>query len=457
MSLTKFVGLLAGSTLTLTSVSYGATEADNDTTAQINALQKEVAALKAGQNEQWLTDQRADQIRGVVQDVLSDSSTRSSFQQAGGATAGYDNGFFMSSADGNWKLKINALEQVRIVYNNKFSPTVDGPSGNDQSTWGFENRRTQVFFSGNVVDPSWKYLVGFAYDTQADPYVSTADSFSLAYAQVTKVLGDGFSVTLGQQTIPWTAESELFNAGDTQMGEYSIFEYIFGAGQAAGLSLAWQSDVLRFNGGWYNIVEHGAGTNVNAWNATSNQSIAVAGRLDWKIAGTWEQFTKESSFKGEEFGAVVGVSGLWQNGRRINTLTDGSGYPANPLGFNVDGRLNFGGANLIAQFIWVDDLNGGTGSLWGLNIQGGFFLTDNFEIFCQTNYTDDNDKSWFLQPGVNWYFAKNNLKATISAIVPLSGDTGAGVTTLLRGFEGGVGLSPSDNNFSIIAQLQVMF
>ena len=44
MSLTKFVGLLAGSTLTLTGVSFGAVEATNDTTAQINELKAEIAA-----------------------------------------------------------------------------------------------------------------------------------------------------------------------------------------------------------------------------------------------------------------------------------------------------------------------------------------------------------------------------------------------------------------------------
>ena len=119
MSLTKFVGLLAGSTLTLTGVSYGAAEANNDTTAQINQLKAEIASLKAAQGDQWLTEQRAEQIRGVVQDVLADSSTRSSFQGAA-ATSGYDNGFFLSSADGNFKLKINALEQVRFTWGNGY-------------------------------------------------------------------------------------------------------------------------------------------------------------------------------------------------------------------------------------------------------------------------------------------------------------------------------------------------
>ena len=232
MSLTKFVGLLAGSTLTLTGVSYGAAEANNDTTAQINQLKAEIASLKAAQGDQWLTEQRAEQIRGVVQDVLADSSTRSSFQGAA-ATSGYDNGFFLSSADGTFKLKINALEQVRFVWGNAYGAAKSNGGGANPSNnqWGFENRRTQMFFSGNVVDPSWKYLVGMAYDSQIDPYVRSADNFEILYAQITKDMGDGFSMTVGQQNVAFTLQSQLFNAGMTQMGEYSIFEYRAGLGQ----------------------------------------------------------------------------------------------------------------------------------------------------------------------------------------------------------------------------------
>ncbi|MFM9180964.1 MAG: hypothetical protein ACKOV8_06945, partial [Phycisphaerales bacterium] len=226
MSLTKFVGLLAGSTLTLTGVSYGAAEANNDTTAQINQLKAEIASLKAAQGDQWLTEQRAEQIRGVVQDVLADSSTRSSFQGAA-ATSGYDNGFFLSSADGNFKLKVNALEQVRFTWGNGYGAvSIPFFAGNQPTNnkWGFENRRTQAFFSGNVVDPSWKYLVGMAFDSQTDPYVTESAYFRLLYAQVTKDMGDGFSVTVGQQNAAFTLQSQLFNAGMTQMGEYSLFE-----------------------------------------------------------------------------------------------------------------------------------------------------------------------------------------------------------------------------------------
>jgi hypothetical protein len=458
MSLTKFVGLLAGSTLTLTGVSYAAVEGNNDTATQISELKAEIAALKGNQGEQWLTEQRADQIRGVVQDVLADSNTRSSFQQAGGATAGYNNGFFISSADGNYSLKINALEQVRFVWNNTYQDT------KDQNSWGFENRRTQAFFSGNVVDPSWKYLVGMAYDAQNDPYNADAGNFNLYYAMVTKSFGDGFSVSVGQMNVPFTVESNLFNAGSTQMGDYSIFEYMFGAGQQVGAMAKLEKDAFRVSGGWYNIVQtDSSGTVGNSWDNNDNQSIAVAGRAEYKVAGTWDQFSKESSFKGEEFGLLIGGGVIWQNGRNDNSA---GVYDANPLGLTADAQAKFGGFNLIGQFLWQDGYPGtdSSSSVWGFNVQGGAFITEDLEVFGAWAYADTADSGSssaslgttnYLQTGANWYFAKNSIKATVMGIIPLNKD--AADAGNLRGFEGGIGLSDSQNNFSLVCQLQVMF
>ena len=469
MSLTKFVGLLAGSTLTLTGVSYGAAEANNDTTAQINQLKAEIAQMKAAQGDQWLTEQRAEQIRGVVQDVLADSSTRSSFQQAGGATSGYDNGFFLSSADGNYKLKINALEQVRFVWNNNYNP--DQSAANNQ--WGFENRRTQVFFSGNVVDPSWKYLVGMAYDAQPDPYVRNDGEFQLYYAQVTKSMGNGFSVTVGQQNVPFTLQSQLFNAGMTQMGDFSIFEYTFGAGQQVGISAKWESDMVRAMGGYFNAIQLAQGNNGNAWNGNNNQSVAMAGRAEVKMAGTWDQFSKESSFKGEEFGLMVGAGLFWQNSRAINTDAPFGPGGASPVAITVDANAKFGGFNVIGQGIWQNSYAFGANSdsTWGFNFQGGAFVTEDLEAFGGWNYnTTDTSAANFLQVGANWYFAKNSMKMTVMGIIPMSvtaGNQAIGGSGGGQNYNAGIGLGSGNafgggnqalnNNFSLVVQLQLMF
>jgi len=122
--------------------------------------------------------------------------------------------------------------------------------------------------------------------------------------------------------------------------------------------------------------------------------------------------------------------------------------------------VNFGGANVIGQFLWQEGYPGvgSSESVFGINLQGGAFLTDDLEVFGAWAYADTTSTQNFLQVGSNWYFAKNNLKMTISGIIPLNND--AAVDPSLRGFEGGVGLASgpnADNNFSLVAQLQVMF
>src|SRR5262245_495403 len=52
-----------------------------------------ISALEAEQNEQWLTQERAEQIKGLVRDVLADADSRVSMLQ--GLNTGYDNGFII--------------------------------------------------------------------------------------------------------------------------------------------------------------------------------------------------------------------------------------------------------------------------------------------------------------------------------------------------------------------------
>jgi len=176
MSLTKFVGLLAGTALA-SSAFAASVESNTDAMSQIAELKKEIAELKSQNSDKWLTEQRADEIRSVVQDVLSDADTRSSLQAAA-ATSGYNNGFFISSPDGNFKLQINGQLQNRWAYNwlstrdmnNSTTGGTDAASGTNfnaagvaKSAYGFEVRRAKLEFSGHISDPSWQYAITMAY------------------------------------------------------------------------------------------------------------------------------------------------------------------------------------------------------------------------------------------------------------------------------------------------------
>jgi hypothetical protein len=179
MRLNKTVGLLAGTTaLTLGGFCYGNTdEANTSALAQIAELKAELAAMKAQQGEEWLTEQRAADIRGIVQDVLADAETRTSLQSSG-ATAGYDNGFFISSADGNFRLNLNGLVQFQWILN----------SAKDQNTqWGFNVRRARMDFSG-VLAQDWNFKFqmqyGSAYNLAGNPAASANPNYPVTNGSV---------------------------------------------------------------------------------------------------------------------------------------------------------------------------------------------------------------------------------------------------------------------------------
>jgi len=253
MSLTKTVGFFAVTTLAVGGAAFGA-EQNNDTLAQIAELKAEIAQLKGAQGGQWLTEQRAAEIRGIVTDVLADAETRSSLQGAAGS--GYNGGFFLSSADGNFSMKINVLEQIRWTFNDNDST----------QAYGFENKRTRLSFGGNIVDSSWSYKVAYYFG-----YSNSNESFGageLSDVSVTKDLGSGWGLTVGQFKLPFSAEYGL-DAGNLQFNDYSVVNTLMGTGYGQGINLGYAADQFRFNAAYVNAI----GEANEAWNGTSPNAL----------------------------------------------------------------------------------------------------------------------------------------------------------------------------------------
>ena len=336
-----------------------------DQSARIAALESAVSELMREKGENWLTEQRANDIRKVVQDVLADTDTRASLQGAQ-ATSGYADGFFIASPDGNFKLKINGDLQARWAYSWMSSRDMAngqngvpvgagtvGPtftdSGISKAAYGFEIRRAKLEFSGHFFEPSWQYATTIAYQqffgsNQYAPGFATgsgstagtlasgggvsggdnyAGGFTIENAWIARDLGGGFKVMVGQFKSPLLREWLVSSKGQLA-AERSIVTSLFNTGWTQGMQLSWQGDRVRamasYNDGANNAnLGSISGTAVDSANGNGNLGVgftqwAFTGRVEFMPIGDWAQFEDFSSMRGEATGLLLGLGANWQRG-----------------------------------------------------------------------------------------------------------------------------------------------
>jgi len=501
----RTAGLLTGAA-TL-SISGFAVAADIDD-ASIDALRTELAELRAqndalearvdAQDEEWLNETRASEVRGIVQDVLADSQTRTSLQD-NKMMAGYKagKGFFLSNQDGSFTMRIKGQVQVRWVMNRTKQPYAAAGTNIDNSPktqWGFQIRRAKVKFQGNVIDPTWQYQVNGAFDG--------GGTFDFEEVMITKDMENGFSLTFGQFKTPFTRE-ELVSSSQQLAVERSVVNEFFNADRMLGVDAMyktdnWSAEVAYGNGSRTAVYPQGATRYTDAF--TSPTRWSFAGRFQYKISGDWSDFDSFTSAPGDEQAIMIGVAALGQqynaNANLGNALTNGQLAPifsqligaagnldgSNVYGITADASAKFGGLSLFASFTWMHyKLEGralgssySTSSVnpWGFVVQGGYSFTDQWEVFGRFGWANANTsdlevtvggaapvsvgtpeaKLALLTVGVN-YFINSNVKFTADWGINFNNDL------LLFDDEQRTGWtnSASSDQWVLRAQLQLLF
>jgi len=413
------------------------------TRQEVQTLRQEVSDLRAMNGEEWLTEQRASEIRSIVQDVLIDADTRQSLMQ-GGTTAGWDDGFFLASSDGRFLLELDALAQFRYVFNFQ-----DVQS--DEYRHGAEIARTELTLRGHIYNKDLTYLVR-ADVTRNEPGLVTG-LFFLKDAWVRYHLNNDWSLRFGQFKLPFNREELV--APEYQLAvERSLVNENTNLGRTQGVELTWATDHWRVsaatgdgatdNFGGFNLVEPG-GAPLNSSALVADTEWAITGRGEVKLAGTWDQFADFTSRRGDPFGLLLGVGAHWQQGEH-GIIQPGLDAQENWWAISADISAEFGGANLFASGVYQYIEGGDLGNtnrpaseieFYGLVIQGGWFMTDNVEIFARyewgqviTNILQlqrvrprkpdifDNakfDSMNVLTVGVNWYLHGHDSKVTVDA------------------------------------------
>ncbi|MCE2881740.1 MAG: OprO/OprP family phosphate-selective porin [Planctomycetaceae bacterium] len=478
--------------------------------AQNENLARKVESLEArvATGSDWLTEERAAEIRAVVSDVLADGSLRTSLA-GDGATAGYDKskGFFLASADGNYSLAVKGELQFRWLFDRRDIGSETAASGSpsnttDEDTRGFEFRRARITLTGNVIDPSWTYEVKMSTNRTA----AASNNSYLDDAWIAKSLGDGFSMKAGQFPAPFLREQQQSAFGQLTV-ERSLVNEAFSIFKPQGVEISWAGDSVRVSGFYgdtfrANATEpyavsgsaaapfnsgaaFGVPTSQNTGLGVNPSDYSFAARAEWKPEGEWKQFRQASSFRGDAKSVLFGVAGYAQALPEVSN-TNGA-TPDTMWSATADATFGFGGANLFAMGVYrsvtlheAQPVRGGGSDdsleQWGALVQGGMFMTDNVELYARYEIGDTDTDQYRVQAtsldangenlslatlGLNWW-----PEGTKNKGIKITGDFGYAFDPIVDFAASGAGWlgdytesgdGTSDGQWVIRTQLQFVF
>lgn len=472
------------------------------------ALRSEVTALRAESDQVWLTEDRAGEIRGLVQDVLADSSTRASFQDAA-AVAGWDTnrGFYLRSADNRFSLELSGLVQARYTYSatgsgGTLNQTTDS-NGNPQilpnSQYGFDMPHTQLVFKGHVFEPGIRYFIRSEFSPQQQFRAgslralsgSTAGSLNLLDAYMAFDLDNDWTIKAGQFKLPFSRE-RLVSVQNLVSATRSTVDELLSVGRSQGIQISTRGSDLYWaaaisNGGSDNVLAGISGNsgvfpvgtepmNTPYWDG--NNTFSITSRVEYKLAGAWAEFNEMTSPMGESEGILLGLAGHYQTSAYDPTL-ETSGVGNNQwLSLTADATWNFGGASIFAaayytntETKWSTILPAnpnpirGTTNMVGAIIQGSMYLAPKWEVFGSYQYIDQGNTPTtstgdqlqsssvsIFTVGANWYIDGQDLRWNVQM-----GYSFNQITPYTATLDNGFRPTSDDYEFVLMTQLQLQF
>ncbi len=413
-------------------------------------VQSEVAELKARlaqlESQTWLNERRAEEVKGLIREVLADADTRASLMQEGVMAGISDSGkIFLQSADGSFRTEISGQVQFRWIFNIQDDDSRATPADDA----GFQMRRVKLAFDGHIADPKLTYSLVIATDRE-DGDVFMED------AKIGYKFDNGLGVNFGKYKLPFLRE-ELQSSKRTLAVERSSVNEFFTLNRGEQVELTYGTDMFRAN------VSLNDGSNTEFSDIGADPvEIAVTARGEVKIAGDWKQFDDITSWPGEEMGLVVGAAMHWQTGKDGLAVGD---YFA----WTIDAQFETNGLGLMASLTGghtdFDSSATDDRDMWGFVIQGGYHINKELEPFARYEWLDADDggdELSILTLGLNYYLKGHNAKWTNDVVLVLDGDNPTANPFGANEFSSGlgfVGFSSADDDIYMMfrSQFQLLF
>jgi len=429
------------------------------------AKDQRIARLQSQLGDQWLTERRAAEIRGLVADVLADAQTRSTLL-AEGAMAGIDdNGkIFLQSADGSFYANVSGQIQMRYLFD--YQDSSDPITGRaDETESGFQARRVKVQIAGHIADPKLTYTVRVANSR------ATANT-SLEEAKIGYAFDNGLFVTVGKMKLPLLREELTSSKRQLTVERSSVNEY-FTANFAEQVQLGWKGKDVRLVA----AVSDGANSESSEFNADIVE-FALTGRVDVRVDGDWKQAADFTSWRDEAQAVFLGAAGHYEviDGANNAGSFDGT-YTVGTVDASYENRgFSLYGAYVISYFDDQADAPaplGGDLFSQGVVVQSGYHVTAELEPFVRYEWLDaddddeaaiatQRDPAQIITAGANYYFRKHNAKFTADVVYVFAGDEPVANPLGANAFSSSLGFSDfdtaeADPNLLLRLQFQLLF
>ena len=424
--------------------------------AEIDALKTEVSQMRQASSDTWLDERRAEEVKGLIREVLADAETRASLLQDGAVAGHNGEHFFLGSADGNNSLEVNGQIQIRGIWDLQ-------DNRGDEDDAGIQIRRAKLGFSGNVITPKLQYLIGLSVGNLGlggDLGVVVVEDVIVGYQ-----LADGLTIKAGKFKLPFLRD-ELTSSGRQQAVERASVTEFFTVDRSEQIQLAYSTDNYQLVGSLND------GANEDFSTAGSDPvEIGLTGRADVRVAGDWAQKTDYTAWSGEDFAAFLGAAIHYQAGDSRNA-DNGSESQADYVGWTIDGSVENNGLNLYGALMGGHTEYDTTAlatqdrDMYGYLVQAGYNLDDTLEPFIRWEQIDQDvagqEEPGIITFGVNYFLSGHNAKWTTDVVWVYDGDVPTANEFGGNGFGTGMGISnfasaTNDELVVVRTQFQLLF